>query len=102
MIGMMPLRAVGTVLMTRELFSKLTTRGRVTIPQEVRRLLGVTPGDRVVFLVDGGQVRLSRESVVARTAGALRSSRPPLTAEALRVAAEQAIAADVVERTAPR
>ena len=87
--------------MIRELFSTVTTKGQVTIPQEVRRLLGVTPRDRVVFLVDGDEIRLSRDSVVARTAGALRSSRPPLTAEALRVAAEQAIAADVVERTAP-
>jgi antitoxin PrlF len=90
------------MLMIRELFSKLTTRGRVTIPREVRRLLGIAPHDKVVFVVDGDEVRLLRGGVVARTAGALRSSEPPLTAEELRVVAERAIAADVVERTEPR
>jgi antitoxin PrlF len=87
------------VLMIREIFSTVTTKGQVTIPQEVRRILGVTPHDKVVFVVDGDEVRLSRGgSVVERTAGALRSNQPPLTAEELRVAAEQAIADDVMER----
>jgi AbrB family looped-hinge helix DNA binding protein len=85
--------------MTRELFSTVTTKGQVTIPQEVRRVLGVTPHDKVVFVVDGDEVRLLRGgSVVARTAGALRSTLPPLTAEELRAAAEQVIADDVMER----
>jgi SAM-dependent methyltransferase len=38
------------------------------------------------------------EGVVARTAGIARGDSPPLTAEALREAAEQAIAEDAVER----
>ncbi len=44
-------------------------------------------------------VRLQRRgSVVARTAGALKSDAPPLTAEALRQAAEEAIAEGALER----
>ena len=85
--------------MVQELFSTVTTKGQVTIPQEVRRVLGVAPHDKVVFVVDGDDVRLLRGgSVVARTAGALRSTQPPLTAEELRAVAEQVIADDVMER----
>jgi AbrB family looped-hinge helix DNA binding protein len=82
-----------------ELFSTVTTKGQVTIPLEVRKILGVEPHDKVVFVVDEGQVRLLRGgSVVARTAGACKSAEPPLTAEELREAAERAIAEDGMER----
>jgi antitoxin PrlF len=40
--------------------SSLTSKGQVTIPAEVRRLLGLQPGDRVAFVVDGPEVRLVR------------------------------------------
>jgi len=39
-----------------------------------------------------------KRSVVNRTAGIFKTTRPALTAEKLREAAEQAIAEDVVER----
>lgn len=37
---------------------RVTTKGQVTIPIEVRRLLGVKPLDRVVFEVKDGRVEL--------------------------------------------
>jgi antitoxin PrlF len=40
--------------------SALTSKGQVTIPAEVRRRLGLHPGDRVAFVVDGDEVRLVR------------------------------------------
>ena len=83
----------------RELVSTITTKGQVTIPVEIRRLLGVAPRDKIAFVVEDGQVRLARRnSVVERTAGAFRSQESPLTAEELREAAERAIADDVIER----
>jgi AbrB family looped-hinge helix DNA binding protein len=83
----------------RELHSTLTTKGQVTIPVEIRRLLGLAPRDKVAFVVEDEQVRLTRrESVVQRTAGALKSTEPSLSAEELREAAEWAIAEDVGER----
>jgi AbrB family looped-hinge helix DNA binding protein len=83
----------------RELHSTLTTKGQVTIPVEIRRLLGLAPHDKVAFVVEDEQVRLTRrESVVQRTAGALKSTESPLSAEELRAAAEQVIAEDVGER----
>jgi AbrB family looped-hinge helix DNA binding protein len=41
--------------------SALTTKGQVTIPAEVRRQLGLKPGDRVAFIIDADEVRLVRQ-----------------------------------------
>ena len=40
--------------------STLTRKGQVTIPADVRRRLGLHPGDRVAFGVDGDEVQLVR------------------------------------------
>ncbi|MCC7352828.1 MAG: type II toxin-antitoxin system PrlF family antitoxin [Anaerolineae bacterium] len=84
----------------KEVFSTITSKGQVTIPVEVRRLLGVEPHDKIAFVLDEGGVRLSRTgSVVARTAGMLKSHKPLLTAEELREEAERAIAEDAIARS---
>jgi len=36
----------------REITSSITKRGQLTVPAEVRRLLGLRTPDRVVFVVD--------------------------------------------------
>jgi AbrB family looped-hinge helix DNA binding protein len=41
--------------------STLTSKGQVTIPAEVRRRLGLQPGDHVGFILEGGEVRLVRK-----------------------------------------
>lgn len=79
----------------------VTRKGQITIPAEVRRALSIEEGDKVSIEVEGGTIRLERYgSVVERTAGALRAyaESPPLTAEELRVAAEEAIAEATWER----
>jgi AbrB family looped-hinge helix DNA binding protein len=77
----------------------LTRKGQITIPAEMRKVLGLREGDKVAVVLESGQVRLSRAgSVVARTAGILKPTEPPVTAKELREAAEQAIAEDVAER----
>ena len=79
--------------------SSLTTKGQVTIPVEIRRLLGVAPHDKVAFLVEAGQVRITpAASVVARTAGLLKSEQPPLSPQAEKADAETAIAEEAVVR----
>jgi AbrB family looped-hinge helix DNA binding protein len=40
--------------------SALTSKGQVTIPAEVRKRLGLHPGDRVAFIVEGDAVRIIR------------------------------------------
>jgi AbrB family looped-hinge helix DNA binding protein len=83
----------------KERWTVVTRKGQVTVPAEIRQELGLREGDKVAFVLDEGEVRLLRAtSVVQRTAGALRSDKPPLTAEELREAAERAIAQEAVER----
>lgn len=77
-----------------EILSTISSKGQVTIPAEVRHSLGLKQGDKVAFVIEDRQVVLRRtgSSVVAATAGALASDRAPMSAEQLRVAAEEAIA----------
>lgn len=44
--------------MTKEIVATLTERSQVTIPAEVRRVLGLKPRDKVAFAIDDGEVRL--------------------------------------------
>ncbi|MGI8438886.1 MAG: AbrB/MazE/SpoVT family DNA-binding domain-containing protein, partial [Thermoleophilaceae bacterium] len=41
---------------------RVTSKGQVTIPQDVRRRLGIEPGSEVQFEVDDHGVRLVRRS----------------------------------------
>lgn len=44
----------------------LTTKGQVTIPQDIRDRLGLLPGTQVVFDVVGDSVRIRRAEKQAR------------------------------------
>ena len=84
----------------REFQTSVTTKGQVTIPVEVRRLLGIKPHDKVAFVVDDGCVRVERPlGVVERTAGIAKSDLPPMTPEEERDWLEQAWVDEVEERT---
>ena len=45
--------------------AKVMAKGQVTIPADVRKVLGVGEGDRVSFVVDGNNVRLVNAAVFA-------------------------------------
>jgi AbrB family looped-hinge helix DNA binding protein len=38
--------------------AKVTSKGQITIPLEIRRALGVAPGDRLIFEDDGGSIHI--------------------------------------------
>ena len=40
--------------------SKLSSKSQVTLPREVREVLGARPGDTIVYEVEGSVVRLKR------------------------------------------
>ncbi len=42
------------------IFTKVTAKGRITIPAKVRAHLGVKPGEWVTFNIDGDRVKLRR------------------------------------------
>ena len=45
--------------------ARVMTKGQVTIPKNVRAVLGVDSGDRVTFIVDGNDVRVVNSAVYA-------------------------------------
>lgn len=42
--------------------AKLTSKGQITVPRDIRRLLGVGPGDRLVFENSGETSRFVRSA----------------------------------------
>lgn len=45
--------------------AKVMAKGQITIPKDIREVLGVSCGDRVTFLVEGGAVRVVNSAVYA-------------------------------------
>ena len=41
---------------------KITSKGQVTIPQELRNQLGLLPGTEVRFVAEGNSLRVERET----------------------------------------
>ncbi len=67
----------------------LTSKGQVTIPQEIREKLGLLPGTRVVFDVVGDSVRIRKaaeqrrgaELIERMRAAGRRAGRPRLSTD---------------------
>ena len=62
----------------KEYTTTITQRSQVTVPAEVRRVLGVKPRDKVTFTVSGGEVRLKPVSYTLDSAyGSVQPSHRP-------------------------
>ena len=75
----------------KEIVTTLTQRGQVTVPAEVRRMLGLKPRDKVAFAIDDGEVHLRSATFTLETA---YQSVPPLdqpiaVEEMVRIAKEE-------------
>jgi AbrB family looped-hinge helix DNA binding protein len=56
----------------------VTSKGQITIPADVRKAMGLEPGERVVFsrLEDGTTVMRAKTRTLSDLKGLLKSSRP--------------------------
>ncbi len=45
--------------------AKIMAKGQVTIPKDIREVLGVASGDRITFIVEGSTVRIVNSAVYA-------------------------------------
>lgn len=45
--------------------AKVMSKGQITIPKDIRKILGVDNGDRVTFVVEGNNVRLVNSAAYA-------------------------------------
>ncbi len=61
--------------------SKITSKGRTTLPKSVREALGVGPGDRVRYVVSGDEVRITPVRPLTRLFGALKHDGPTMSLE---------------------
>ena len=81
----------------KELLTTVTKRGQITVPAEVRRLLGIKPYDKVAFAVDDGEVRLKPVQFSLETA---YQSVPPLKRKLTDEEVSRIAKEDKAERTA--
>ena len=74
--------------------AKITTRGQITIPVEIRKKLCVRDGDKVVFLEEQGRIIIENAAMLA-----LRNAQNAFAGEArrLNLATEQDVASMVRE-----
>ena len=74
--------------------AKMTTKGQITVPKDVRLKLGLRPGDRVRFIVeDDGRVRLlPAKRDISELVGILPKPKRALTLEEMDEAIAQAVA----------
>ncbi len=52
--------------------STVTTKGQTTLPKDVRKLLGLQPGDKLRYILLDGEVRILRARPVLDLEGALK------------------------------
>lgn len=45
--------------------AKVMAKGQVTIPKNVRQALGIDTGDRITFVVEGGEVKVVNSAIYA-------------------------------------
>ena len=57
--------------------AKVTSKGQVTIPIEIRKKLGIKNGDKVLFVEDGGRIYVMNSSM-----DALREAQSAFAGEA--------------------
>ncbi|SDN13356.1 AbrB/MazE/SpoVT family DNA-binding domain-containing protein [Acetanaerobacterium elongatum] len=60
--------------------AKITTRGQITIPAEIRKKLGVRDGDKVIFLEENGRIIIDNAAMIS-----LRSAQNAFAGEAERL-----------------
>lgn len=76
--------------------ARIVAKGQVTIPEEIRRSLGVDEGDTLLFdVLDGGEVRLRgvKQRRITELFGSLRSELPFPGKEAVREVIGEAMGA---------
>ena len=67
--------------------AKITSKGQITVPREVRQALGVNPGDKIVFEQNGQEVSVRpvrSKSVFAKYRGIGNPGMPTGRAQVLR------------------
>ena len=78
--------------------ARMTSKGQITVPKDVRLKLNLKPGDRVLFIVeDGGVVRLrAANKDISSLVGILPRPKRAATLEEIEEAIQRAAAESVL------
>ena len=71
--------------------AKVTSKGQITIPIDIRRKLGVKEGDKILFVEEQGRIIMMNSSM-----DALRKAQAAFTGEAERLWRDEQDVADLV------
>ena len=84
--------------------ARLTSKGQITLPVEIRRKFDLVPGDEVLFSVDGGVVRLVpvKRKRLTELLGILPATRPFIGRDAIRRNVRRKRAAALLGGRGPR
>ena len=74
--------------------ARVSRRYQVVIPKEIRKALGIKEGDRVLFEIEGDEIRIRKLRNFLELEGSLKSRS--LSPEEIREKAEEEIAKDVL------
>lgn len=81
----------------QEFETTLTEKGQVTIPVEIRRIIGLQPKDKVSFEVDGDTVRIKRATSKLLAGFGAVQTHPKLENDAkIREEFEKGVAEEVI------
>ena len=81
----------------QEFETSVTEKGQVTIPQEIRRIMGLKPRDKVRFEVEGDVVKISRaSSKLMQWFGSVTPMNKPEDFQKIRAEFEKEVAREVV------
>ncbi len=81
----------------QEFETTVTEKGQVTIPQEIRRIMGLQPRDKVRFEVVGDTISIRRaSSKLLQWFGSVTPREKPEDLSKVREAFEKAVAEEVV------
>ena len=80
----------------QEFESSVSEKGQVTIPQEIRRIMGLQPRDKVRFEVEGDVVKISRaSSKLIQWFGSVTPKNKPENFQKVREEFEKGIAREI-------
>ncbi|HLH60208.1 MAG TPA: AbrB/MazE/SpoVT family DNA-binding domain-containing protein [Ktedonobacteraceae bacterium] len=81
----------------RDYETSVTEKGQVTIPQEIRRIMGLQPHDKVRFEVDGETIKISRApSKLLELFGSVTPINRPEDFQKMREEFEKGVAEEVI------
>ncbi len=66
--------------------STVTARGQTTLPKRVREALSISPGDKVLYVIQEGEVRMTKARPIKRLSGILKYDGPPVSLEQMDIA----------------